>query len=116
MKFGSFKEFRGGLESVISEYLRVDMTRILRELAVGLTKLSFEDNFESFITEVTIPATSEIEIRNQLRGITPTKRIILRGGSGAQNVVDGSTDWSNDFVYLQNLGGSSVTVTVMFLR
>ena len=127
MKFSSFKEFRGlrsivqmapdRMIEVIGEYLRVDVTKTLRELAVGLTRLRFTDNFEAFEVEVTIPATSEVPIRNELKSKEiPTQRLVVRGGTGAQNVVDGDTEWTQDFVYLQNTGGSEVTVTVVFLR
>ena len=130
MKFSSFKEFRGQLSALsaqtesadgklkrISEYLRVDITKVLRELAVGLTRLSLLDNFDSFSVQVTIPATTEVEIRNELVSKeVPTQRLIVRGGSGAENIVDGDTQWTKDFVYLQNTGGSDVTVTVMFLK
>ena len=117
MKFSSFKEFRGAATDAVSQFLRVDITKTLRELAGGLTRLRFTDNFEAFEVEVTIPATSEVPIRNELKSKTiPTQRLIVRGGSGAENVVDGDTQWTRDFVYLQNTGGSEVTVTVVFLK
>ena len=122
MRFTQFKEFKeadpntGTLETVIS-YLFADMPKTLRELSYGLTKLTFADNFESFKVSVTIPATSELAIRNQLRsGQIPTERIIVRGKSGAENVVDGDTDWTKQFVYLKNVGASAATVTVLFIR
>ncbi len=88
------------------------MSIVLRDLAVGLTKLNFEDNFNSFTTTVSVAAVGDTSIRNELDEV-PTGKIILRDG-GSNNVVDGVTDWDRDFVYLQNLGGSAVTVTVMF--
>lgn len=120
MKFSSFKEFRDAvlsdLPSVI-KYLSVDMTKIIRELQVGLTRLKFTDNFESFKTTVNIPAGAEVSIRNELRsGLVPTERIILRGGTGTEDVVDGDSTWNNNFVYLKNNGASTAIVTVLFLR
>ena len=120
MNFSSFKEFRHLLTPAIEDvgrFLSVDLTKTLRDLAVGLTKLSFLDNFESFSVEVTIATGVEIEIRNQLRSqLIPTQRIIVRGKSGTEDIVDGDTEWTNQFVYLKNTGASSATVTVMFLR
>jgi hypothetical protein len=119
MKFGSFKEYRritGTLEEVV-EYLKTDLTRALKDLTVGLTRLKVVDNFDSFETTVTILAGQEVAIRNALpsREI-PTKRIIVKGGTGAQDIVDGDTAWTIDYVYLKNLGLTDVQVTVLFLR
>lgn len=127
MKFTAFKEFRGIVRKVIDDpeailqqavdYLSIDMTKTLRELQLGLVRLNFDDNFESFTETVTIAASSELAIQNKLKdGIIPSKRIIVRGGTGAENIVDGDTEWSSRFVYLKNQSLSPVTVTVIFLR
>ena len=119
MKFSAFREYRraaGILEEVV-EYLRTDLNRVLKDLNAGLTEFKFLDNFESFSTTVTIAAGAELEIRNGLRSKQiPSLRIIVRGKSGAESVVDGDTEWSKDFVYLKNTGASSATVTVLFFR
>lgn len=120
MRFVAFKEFRGlintGIEDIV-EYLRTDMKKVLRELQLGLTKLSLLDNFEGFSAEVTIAAGAELAIQNQFRnGKIPSQRIIVKGGSGSQNIVDGDTAWSVDFVYLKNTGASSASATVIFLK
>lgn len=117
MKFGAFKEFRNLPGDDANRYLQVDLTKSLRELANGLNKLSFLDNFECFITTVTIAATSELQIRNELRsGEVPRYRLILRGGSNSQHVVDGDATWTADYVYLKNTAASAATLTVAFLR
>lgn len=123
MKFTQFREYRdtdsSGLDKTksIVDYLVVDMPRWLKDLALGLTKLSFNDNFESFTVSVTINAGQELAIRNGLRtGNIPNQRIIVRGGPGSESVVDGLQSWNSDFVYLKNVGLSAVTVTVVFLR
>jgi hypothetical protein len=116
MKFSKFREFRlqlATLENVI-KYLAVDLVFSLRELYTGLSRLNFVENFESFKVTVTVPASSELAIRNQLPE-TPTGKIILRDG-GSNSVVDGSTAWNSNFVYLQNLSGSPVTVTAVFFK
>ena len=89
---------------------------MIRELGVGLTRLSFDDNFESFEVDVTIEATSELEIRNQLRDAIPSKRVVIAGGTGAGDIVDGDTEWTTNFVYLKNTSASPVTATVLFFK
>jgi hypothetical protein len=120
MRFTGFKEFRGLVGSTLDDvllYLRNDLKKFLRELQLGLTKLSFADNFESFQVTVTISAGAELQIRNELlNSAIPTKRIIVKGGSGAQDIVDGDTEWNLNYVYLKNTGASTATATVVFLK
>lgn len=113
-KFSGFRLFKLGttLESVVT-YLSSGLNQSLRELQAGLQGLSFADNFDSFEVTVVIPATSELQIRNQLP-VRPSKRIIVRSNSAT--VVDGDTAWSADYVYLKNTGATSATITVVFLR
>jgi len=116
MNFIEFKEFRGVADGVIS-YLKTDLKKILKELQLGLTKLRFTENFEAFEIEVTIAAGAELKIRNQIRsGTIPSQRLIIRGGSGSQNIVDGDTEWTREHVYLKNTGASAATATVLFVR
>lgn len=116
MKFTAFKEFRFSrtIESVL-DYLSIDLRKFLRELQIGLTRLSFLDNFECFYAEVTIDNGDEAKIRNPL-GLIPSQRIIVRGGEGSELVSDGPTPWTEDYVYLKNYGPNTVTLTVLFIR
>lgn len=113
-KFSGFRLFKSALDlEGIASYLAKGLNQSLRELQTGLQNLSFAENFDSFEVTVVIPATSELAIRNQLRA-KPSKRIIVR--SDSTTIVDGNTSWSEDYVYLQNTGGSSAIVTVIFFR
>ena len=117
MKFTILRQFRkiqGTIEDVFT-YLETDLQTTLKDLSTGLTKLSFDDNFQGWVEEVTIPASSELKILNRLQTKIPSYKLILRGKTGAESVVDGDTEWTIDNVYLKNLSGSSVTVTVAFL-
>lgn len=117
MKFGAFKEFRNILNNIdeVINYLRVDLTKTLRELGLGLNRLKFTENFESFKVTVTIPATSELAIQNKLRSRdVPSERIVVR--SDSHEVVDGDTEWNQNFVYLKNTGSAAATLTVIFLK
>lgn len=120
MKFGTFKEFRGLVNATLLEtvdYLRTDLKKFLRELQVGLSNLSFQDNFKAFIVEATIPAMSEMSFVNQFRdGSIPTQRIIVRGGSGVSSIVDGDTAWDKNFVWLKNTSASTVSATILFIK
>lgn len=114
MKFFAFKEFRG-LASDMVAYLREDLKKTLKELQIGLTRLSFLDNFVSFEVEVTIPAGDELAIRNELRTRIPDQRLIVRGNDNSPYIVDGDTEWTMDYVYLKNTGAGTATATVVFL-
>jgi len=120
VKFASFKEFRQAISNTIEDvvaYLNTDHTKMIRELNVGLSKLSLLDNFDSFIATTTIAAGTEVQIRNGLRnGLVPSYRIILRGNAGSVDVVDGDTEWNTNYVTLKNVGAVSATLTVLFLR
>ncbi len=92
-----------------------NLTNLIAELSVGLNKLDFSNNFESFEAEVTIAPSTVLRIRNELTFI-PTRRIIFRQDADAV-ISDSSTSWSRDFVYLENHSGSNtVNLTVTFLR
>lgn len=91
-----------------------EVARLVKELAVGLGDLNFADNFRSFEKDVTIPATSEARIVNELSFI-PTKYIIT-SQTGDGLVTKGDTAWTDDLLYLKNNGSVSVTLTVVFLK
>jgi len=91
------------------------LTDVIKELAVGLRNLTFSDNFKGFEVVLTIPANTELQVRNQLT-YKPTKYIIVRKSNGSE-VSDGPTAWSNDFLYLKNYDGSNeTTITVIFFK
>lgn len=121
VRFQNFKEFREvlnlqTLDRVIT-YLSTDLARTLRDLASGLQKLTFADNFDCFVVSVTIAAGTELAIRNQFRGGTiPASRLIVRADTGGRDIVDGPTPWDEHFVYLKNIGGATGTATVVFFR
>ena len=113
MKFRTIQPYAEPTE--VEDYLSNTLRLGLLDLVTGLQSLDFLDNFEAFTYEGTITAGQEVEIRNQLPGVTPSSRIILRH-SGDPAIVDGDTEWSTDFVYLKNAGSVSATVKVLFLR
>lgn len=92
-----------------------NLSNLMAELSVGLNKLDFINNFESFEAIVTIPPVTVLRIRNELTFI-PSKRIIARQDADA-SISDSATKWSKDFVYLENHHATNtVNLTVIFLR
>ena len=87
--------------------------QLIKELSTGLRRLTFSNNFESFETTVTIPATSTVIIPNQLT-FRPTKYIIVSQTGAGQ--VTKEADWTDNQLFLYNNGGSIVTITVIFFR
>lgn len=112
MKLKRPNKFRETSETV-AEYLTVSLIRTLDDITTALGRLSFADNFKSDQITVTIPAgTVNQAIRHSL-GIVPLGRLVIRStGSG---IVDGTTEWTQDYVYLSNTGGSAVTLTIILL-
>lgn len=87
----------------------------LKDLEIGLKRLDFINNFRSFKVEVVIPATSEVVIKNLLTPTIPSQRLILRQAGGGA-IIDGTTAWTKDNLYLYNTGASPATITVIFLE
>lgn len=98
----------------IGQYIVTELTKSLNELQIALTRrLRFEDNFNSFEVQVSIPAGTEISIQNRL-SVMPSRRIIVR--SNGTGIIDGDTPWTKEFVTLKNAGAATVTATVIFLE
>lgn len=112
MKIPSLKEFMGGAADLVN-YLKIDHNGNLKELAQVLRRLTFEDNFNSFIVTLTIPAASEIGIENKI-GVIPSKRFIVR--STSYEITDGASAWTSKHVYMKNHGAAEATVTILFVK
>lgn len=100
------------------KYLEVDLWSWLKELSLGLLKINFKDNFQAFIVQnVSIPAGTEVSIANQFRtaypGMIPSGRIIIRQ-QGDANIIDGTTAWTSNQVYLLNPSANDAVVSVLF--
>lgn len=92
-----------------------EIKELVRLLAIGLRDLDFANNFRSFETTVTISATSESQIRNEL-SFKPTRYIIVSQEGNGLVTKSPNTTWTDDFLYMYNHGAASVTVTIIFLR
>lgn len=95
------------------EQLR-DLKGLIRDLSNGLRHLSLGDNFQSFEQVVEIAATTELSIRNQLTNIPKKYIIVDQTGNGL--ITRGTSEWSNDYLYLYNNGAVTVTATIIFME
>ena len=92
-----------------------NLPNLVKELIVGLNKLDFENNFETFVTTVTIAPSTVAKIRHNLQ-VIPTERIITRQNIDAL-ISDSTTPWDNNFVYIENHDASNtVTLTIRFFK
>jgi hypothetical protein len=119
VNFAALKEFRknpsSGIKDVI-DYLSIELSATIRELRVGLQKISFADNFDSFESVITIPANSEVEILNSLNSI-PTYYLILSADKGGLSVCKGDTGWTLSRIYMKNVSlTDAANITVRFFR
>lgn len=109
-----------GSKSGIIKFLEADLWMWMRDLSVGLLKMNFTENFESFRVEnLLIKNGQEVAIANQLKtkanNAIPTSRIIVRQqGNGL--VTDGTTAWTTNLLYLMNHGPDDVTISVIFFK
>jgi len=105
--------------SVIN-YIEVDLWSWLKELSIGILKIDFKENFQSFsVQSLVIPAGTEVAIPNQFRtaspGSIPRNRIITRQ-QGDANIIDGQTTWTANHVYLRNPSANDATISVIFFK
>ena len=104
----------------VIKYVEIDLWSWLRELSIGLLKITFKQNFQSFTVEnLAIPAGVEVSITNQFKtsypGNIPSGRIIIRQ-QGDANIIDGLTVWNDSHVYLRNPSANDAVVSVLFFK
>lgn len=93
---------------------RENIKQIIRELTTGLRRLTFDDNMESFSTELEIAANTEKEVRNEL---TSVPSYVIINTSGNALVTKGDTADTTNFVYLKNHDSTnSATVKAVWFK
>lgn len=101
----------------VIKYLITELAATLRSLRSTLLKLQFTDNFECFELELSIPALTELPIRNLLRDKPVSKWVMVRKNEAALSVCDGDSDWNINYVYLKNTHATDTAeFTVLFFR
>ena len=106
--------------SSVVKYVEIDLWSWLKELSIGILKIDFKQNFQSFTVEnLSIPAGIEVAISNQFRtsypGTIPSGRIITRQ-QGDANIIDGPTKWTESLVYLFNPSANDAVISVIFFK
>lgn len=105
----------------VVKYVEIDLWSWLKELSIGVLKLDFLQNFQSFrVNDLVIPVNTEVAIPNGFRtaypGVIPSSRVIVRQ-KGDANVVDGDTVWNQNQVFLKNPSlTNEVTISVIFFK
>lgn len=111
MKFKTIREFITG---DLTGWVMGELNAGIRDLFIGLRRLSFEDNFESFEFSGSIGASAEISITNKLPFI-PSRYIVLDTTGGAV-VGRGPTAWTSDRVFIRNYTATATVAKIVFLR
>ena len=107
--------------SSLVSYVEVDLWSWLKQLASGILRINFQQNFQSFtVKDLVIPPNTEVAIPNQFYeiypGTLPDYRVIVRQ-RGDATIIDGPTAWNSKLVYLFNASlVNSATITVIFFK
>lgn len=104
----------------VIKYIDIDLWSWLKDLSIGLLKIDFKQNFQSFrVDNLNIPAGMEVAIPNQFRrtypGIIPSSRIIIRQ-QGDANIIDGVAVWTANQVFLRNPSANDAVISVIFFK
>jgi hypothetical protein len=111
MKFRDIREYVSG---ELVAWVRGELNAGIRELFIGLRRLSFEDNFESFEYTGSIAATTEISVQNKFSFI-PSRYLVVDTTSGAV-VGRGPTAWTSDRLFIKNYSASATVAKIVFMR
>lgn len=100
------------------KYLEIDLWAWLKDVSIGILKITFDDNFQSFtVKNLAIPANTEVAIPNRFRlsfpGNIPSGRIIIKQ-QGDANIIDGVAEWTDTQVFLRNPSANDAVVSVIF--
>ena len=97
------------MEDIVENY-----NELAKMLNFVLKSLSFQNNFNCYIAQISIAAGASEKIIHLL-GVTPKWRIILRQeGNGV--ISDIPSGWNEKFITLKNNGAETVTISVMIAR
>lgn len=109
-----FRDIRQYVTGDVTGWVMGELNAGFRDLFIGLRRLSFEDNFESFEYTGEIAATTEISVPNQFSFI-PSRYLILDTTGGAI-VGRGPTAWDKDRLFIKNYSASATVAKIVFMR
>lgn len=90
------------------------LQKLLKELANGLRKLTFTDNFQSVTVTVDIDVNEEIIVPHRLQAVP--KYYIIGGMSGNGKVINGNSPFTETSISVRNVGIEPTTVTLIIFR
>jgi len=90
MRFRDFKRFDESTAEALVLWVKGELGSVMRELFIGLSKLSFENNIKSFEWKGVLQAGEEIQVSHDLSTI-PTK-ILSAGSVGGFIALTGATN------------------------
>ena len=105
MKFKAIKRFADETTEKAISWITTELNACLRELFIGLSKLTFEDNFLSYEWEGSIIAGAEQAITHNLR-VTPTRFLVV-SATNVNTIVFGATASTPEVFYVKNTASSS---------
>ncbi len=113
MKFKAIKRFADETSEKAISWITTELNACLRELFIGLSKLTFAENFVTYSWSGTLAINEVLQISHPFKQI-PSGYIIYKQVGDA--VVDASTtEWTSEVLYLRNNSGTNaVTLTVVF--
>lgn len=84
--------------------------------AAGLRRLSLSENLHGATIDVTIPASTEIEVANPLRGGKVPSGYIITSDRGSGVIKRGDVAWSGEVISFKNISSSSLAeATILVL-
>jgi hypothetical protein len=92
----------------------LDIRKLIQELSVGLKRLDFTSNFQSFKTSAIISAGSTAKIRHGLDSIPTEYLIVNQEGNGL--ITRDPTTWTTEHAYMYNNGAVTVEITIIFFK
>ena len=109
-----FRDIRQYVTGDLPGWVMGEINASFRDLFIGLRRLSFEDNFESFEYSGAIAATTEISVPNRLTFI-PSRYIVVDSTGGAI-VGRGPTSWTSDRLFIKNYSATATVAKIVFMR
>lgn len=90
-----------------------EVSRLVKELAVGLRNLTFTDNFTSFTYSGTIESSGTVLVRNKLN--STNIRYIVSDNNG-DGTINRSTTWDANYLSFKNNGSVSAEVEIIIFK
>lgn len=115
MKLLAVRAFAGRTADQMLKYLSGDLARTLKDLSLGLRRLTFAENFQTFSHTFTVGDHDTVQIPNRL-GAVDLEWVVVDISGDSRLVRDATTPWTAESIYLYNTGLVSVTATVRFFR